>query len=222
MLHGESDRGQASPRTRFGVGVSTCGVVSLAPHRLLHSSPVSVIDCCRGPRWSCAVVLVPGRFWASSQGQGGRRRGSNQDCLRRGLGNWSDRILPQPPGVWVQKSEREKPQRGGMSQHSLIEPHATSQPSLLSPMDTHSLTAQPTQPLTMPHIHVPSWHQHWHCKTSVITQTLITRDDQPTPAVHLSSPPLHRHRSQLHCPAHKCTLGKRPPDVRSGAHTMAQ
>ena len=28
-----------------------------------------------------------------------------------------------------------------------------------------------------------------------------------TPAVHLSIPPVHRHRQQLHCPSHKCTLG---------------
>ena len=27
------------------------------------------------------------------------------------------------------------------------------------------------------------------------------QDDQPSPAVHLSSPPLHRHAQQLHCPA---------------------
>ena len=61
--------------------------------------------------------------------------------------------------------------------------------------------------ITGPHIHVSSRHQHWHCKASIVKQTLLPRDDQPTPAVHLSIPPLHRHRQQLHCPAHKCTLG---------------
>ena len=36
-----------------------------------------------------------------------------------------------------------------------------------------------------PHTHVASRHQHWHCKASIVTQTLLPRDDQPTPAVHV-------------------------------------
>ena len=80
-----------------------------------------------------------------------------------------------------------------------------SQPSLFS--HTHSFTAQLAQPREQPHTHIPSQHQHWHCKASIATQTLLTLDDQPTPVVHLSIPPLRRHRKQLHCPAHSCTLG---------------
>ena len=113
-------------------------------------------------------------------------------------------------------------------------PHATSQPprnSLTHRLGTDS-NKQLAQPLTAPHAHVPSWRQHWNYKASFVTQTLLPRDDcwvpgvgvvsptaspasvdanptndQPTPAVHLSIPPLHRHRQQLHCPAHKFTLG---------------
>ena len=36
-----------------------------------------------------------------------------------------------------------------------------------------------------PHTHVSSRHQHWHCKASIVTQTLLPRDDQPTPAVQV-------------------------------------
>ena len=43
--------------------------------------------------------------------------------------------------------------------------------------------------------------------SALATQTLLPRDEQPTPAVHLSIPPLHRHRQQLHCPTQQCTLG---------------
>ena len=51
-------------------------------------------------------------------------------------------------------------------------PHATSQPSRVSHVQTqHTLTAQPAQPLTAPHTHISSQHQHWHCKASIVTQT---------------------------------------------------
>ena len=61
-------------------------------------------------------------------------------------------------------------------------------------------------PVPMPHHE----NQHRHCKTSIIAETLLTRNNKPSPAVHLSSPPLHRHRQQRHCPVHKLTLGMRP------------
>ena len=35
---------------------------------------------------------------------------------------------------------------------------------------------------------------------------MLTRDDQPAPAVHVCIPLLHRHRQELHCPTHKCNL----------------
>ena len=66
-----------------------------------------------------------------------------------------------------------------------ISTHTTSQLSLLS--QTHSITAQPTQPLTKSRIHALSWPNRWHCKTRTITQTLLMRDDQPTPADELLS-----------------------------------
>ena len=48
--------------------------------------------------------------------------------------------------------------------------------------------------------------QTQHRNANVAALTLLTRDDQPTPVVHLSVTPLYRHRKQLHCPAHKCTV----------------
>ena len=109
-----------------------------------------------------------------------------------------------------------------ISMHS-HRPHASSQPSLFS--HTHNLTsaAQLAQPLPLPHTHVPSRHQHRQCKASTVTQLLLTPHDQPTPAVHLTVPPLHRHRQQLHCPAHKCTLGNAPTvscDVPKAVHEL--
>ena len=50
-------------------------------------------------------------------------------------------------------------------------PHATSQPSLLS--HTHSFTTQLAQPREPPHRHVPSWHEHWHCKAT--TRRVVTQ-----------------------------------------------
>ena len=73
------------------------------------------------------------------------------------------------------------------------------------------------------HTHVPSWHRHWHRKASIVTQTLLPQDDHPTPAVHLRNPPLHRHRQQLHCPTHKCTLGNAATlscDVPKAVHKL--
>ena len=52
----------------------------------------------------------------------------------------------------------------------------------------HRLSTHLAYPLRAPHTHVSSRHQHWHCKASIVTQTMLPRDDQPTPAVHLSIP----------------------------------
>ena len=38
---------------------------------------------------------------------------------------------------------------------------------------TYILTAQPTQPLSVPSIHVTSQHQHWHSKTSLVAHFLL-------------------------------------------------
>ena len=65
------------------------------------------------------------------------------------------------------------------SQNSLATSHW--QPSLLSGSHMYSLTAQPTRPVATPCIHALSKRQRSHCKASSITQTLLTRDDQPTP-----------------------------------------
>ena len=83
-------------------------------------------------------------------------------------------------------------------------------PSLLSNTYIRILTAQSTQPHGTRDIHGALCHQHWPCQTSHVIPH--TRDDhwQPTPAVHLSIRPLHRHRQQLHCPAHTCTLRNAP------------
>ena len=99
-------------------------------------------------------------------------------------------------------------------------PHAISQPciAVLTHAQTHHrLTTQPAQPMTAPPTNASSRHQHWHrgdrcilqsdCKASIVTQILLPRDDQPSPAVHLSIPPLRRHRQQLHCPAQCATSG---------------
>ena len=110
-----------------------------------------------------------------------------------------------------------KPQSGGVNQHTLTR-IPCKQPAITALTHAHHHC---TQSLTVPHMHVPSTHQHWHCKISIITQTLPERADQPSPGVHLSIPPLHRHRQQLHCPAHKCTLGNAPTlscDFRKGVH----
>ena len=65
------------------------------------------------------------------------------------------------------------------AQNSLATSHW--QPSLLSGSHMYSLTAQPTRPVATPCIHALSKRQRSHCKASSITQTLLTRDDQPTP-----------------------------------------
>ena len=48
---------------------------------------------------------------------------------------------------------------------------------------------------------VPHHAAFWFGSRVVHTRVLMCRE-----AVHLSVPPLHRHRKQLHCPAHKSTL----------------
>ena len=71
----------------------------------------------------------------------------------------------------------------------------------------------------------PSRHHHWHCTASIVRQTLLPRDDQPTAALHLSIPPLHRQRQQLHCPAHKCNLGNAATlscDVPKAVHELSR
>ena len=107
--------------------------------------------------------------------------------------------------------ERHKPQltkwHARMSADTSHKPHASSRPSLFS--HTHSFTAQIAWPQDPPHTQVPTRHQHWHRKASIVTQSRLTRDNQPTPAVHFSIPPLQHHRNKLHCLAHKCIRTKR-------------
>ena len=51
-------------------------------------------------------------------------------------------------------------------------------------------------PISMSSISATSRNAPWHCKTSIITQPLLTGDEQPTPAAHPMHPPA-RHRPQL-------------------------
>ena len=91
------------------------------------------------------------------------------------------------------KSEREKPQRGRTNQHT----HMRSQMACSQSAVT---TMQWTIPMQRHDISTGTALQ-------IAPQLLLTRDDQRTPAIHLSSPPLHRHRQQLHRRAHQCTIG---------------
>ena len=54
---------------------------------------------------------------------------------------------------------------GGTNHHALTQTPCNQQAIALF-SNTHSLTAQLAQPPTVPHTHVPSWHQHWHYKAS--------------------------------------------------------
>ena len=60
--------------------------------------------------------------------------------------------------LWLQQSEREKPPCGEMPQHAPTQTPCN-QPAIASVTHVqtqHTLTAQPAQPLTAPHTHVPS------------------------------------------------------------------
>ena len=104
----------------------------------------------------------------------------------------SSRESPVAPASYKRVKGKSHTVQKRISMH-LHKPHATSQPSRFSHTQTqHRLTTQLAQPLTAHHTHVSSRHQHCHCKASIVTHTLLPRDDQPTPAVHLSIPPLHQ------------------------------
>ena len=79
------------------------------------------------------------------------------------------------------------------------------------PEHTHRTTSTATNraPYTCP-IMTSALARCWHCKASIATQTLLPRDDQPPPAVHLSIPLLHRHRQQLHSQRIDAPLGMGP------------
>ena len=81
---------------------------------------------------------------------------------------------------WVvtKKSEREKPHCGETNQHAPTQTpcNQTAIAVLTQAQTRQRLTAQPAQPLTAPHTHVPSCHQHWHSKASIVTQTLCWVD----------------------------------------------
>ena len=185
-------------------------------------SPVQPHDAGRGAAasphthricWSCWRLCAHGE-------SGGQRRRSGHAAGRVS----QSRVVLCGPGVLpgnialmalfcagpavlsvLQTSGRGKPHDGRENQHTLIRLGCNQQ----SLSHTLSLTAQPTQKPNTPHVHIynTSSNQHWHYKTSIRTQTLITGDDQPTPAGHLSIPPPHLHRQQMHCPARRCTLG---------------
>ena len=74
----------------------------------------------------------------------------------------------------------------------LAQPRTAASHHLHSHEQQHSFTAQLGQPRETPHTHVPSGHQHWHCKASIITQTLLTRDVHSGGTFQHS--PLHCHR----------------------------
>lgn len=51
------------------------------------------------------------------------------------------------------------------------------------------------------------WHQHWHYRASIVTQTSVSAFPPAFPCCTVTCSPAHRHRHQLHCPEHKCTPG---------------
>ena len=58
-------------------------------------------------------------------------------------------------------------------------------------------------------------------RTSIVVHALLTPDDLPTPAVHLSTSPLHRNRQQLHLPSHKCAPATRDAAMRRPRRSKA-
>ena len=71
---------------------------------------------------------------------------------------------------------------------------------------TRAPAAAARQSVSIPTHQATSRREYWHFEISIITHALLTRDEQPTLAAHISIPPLHAYQRQVACPAHECTL----------------
>ena len=113
--------------------------------------------------------------------------------VAQALTGWGTR---DPVPRWIQKNERGKAHCGGTNQHAPTQTQRNQAAiTVLTLAQRHCTTCTASQAgrYTWPIMTSALALQRQRCHASIVTQTLlmIKRDDQPTPAVHHSIPPLH-------------------------------